>query len=423
MKELEAFFRQYPSVPPEVITKEDVLRLGLSFSDAALEAAVACQLKAYHIFSFDRIKVGDMRSKESLRVPEEIKIAGGPYKLRPTVIATRVAYDSPYRVDLFEGRPALFKGEGMVGEVEYPRKPGYYDDVLEDGAISSELVPMAFWGHLAVAVVLRSCHYFGDGEECLFCDMNTNFQQQKESGRQYTAYKPLDKVTKVLKKIFHEKKEPESHALLVSGGALTNKVQGRDDQDFYVRYVEGFKEVMGGRWPIVLQTVAKKKEECKRLKEAGVNVFHNNFEVWDKGLFKTLCPGKEKHIGRDEWIKRIVDSVDVFGEGGVCPTFVSGVEISKPHGFKNVPDAVKSSSEGLDFLMSHGVVPRLTQWCVEATSALAGQPPAPLEYHVRIAEVWYETWKKYNLPQIGGYGPMGPGRAVYSNSAFLDMGS
>ena len=423
LEELEAFFKRFPSVPSEVIVKEDVLRLGESYSDAALQAAEGSQLKAYHIFSFDRVQVGKMRLGESLRAPEEIRIQGGPYRLRPTVIATRVAYDSPYRVDLFEGKPALFRGAEFLAHVEFPRKPRYYDDALEDGTLCSELTPMCFWGHLAVAVVLRNCHYFSTQEECLFCDMNSNFRQQKESGRQYTAHKPLDKLIKVLKKIFLEKKEPESHALLVSGGAFLRKVDEKSDLDFYRVYIEAGKEAVGHRWPFVLQTVAREKEECKRLKAAGVDVHHSNFEVWDRRLFAILCPGKEKYVGRDEWLKRVVDSVEVFGEGGVCPTFVSGVEMSLPHGFRNVSDAVKSTAEGLDFLMSHGVVPRVTQWCVEPTSALAGQPPAPLEYHVRIAETWYETWKKYNLPPVGAYGPMGPGRAVYSNSAFMDMGS
>ncbi len=422
MKELEAFFSRFPGVPPEVIVKEDVLRLGESFSEPALNAAVGSQLKAYHIFSFDRVEVGKMERGESLRVPEEIRIKGGPYRLRPTIIAARIAYDSPYRVGLFEGRPALFRGKKLLADVEFPRKPRYYDDLLEDGTLCSELIPMAFWGHLAVAVVLRGCHYWGRGE-CLFCDMNTNFRQQKGSGRQYTAYKSLDKVIEVLRKIFLEKKEPESHTWFVSGGTLTRKVEGSSDTDFYISYIEAGKAALGHRWPVVLQTTAKDKKACKRLKHAGVDVHHSNFEVWDRRLFKVLCPGKEKHVGREKWIKRIVESVEIFGEGRVCPTFVSGVEMCRPHGFRKVSEAVKSTGEGFDFLMSRGVVPRITQWCVEPLSALGGQPPAPLEYHVRIAEAWYETWKKYNLPPVGGYGPMGPGRAVYSNSAFMDMGS
>ena len=74
---------------------------------------------------------------------------------------------------------------------------------------------------------------------------------------------------------------------------------------------------------------------------------HSNFEVWGKELFKAVCPGKNKLVGWDEWVKRVVKSVDVFGEGNVNPNFVAGVEMAKPFGFTDVDAAVKSTSEGL----------------------------------------------------------------------------
>lgn len=104
---------------------------------------------------------------------------------------------------------------------------------------------------------------------------------------------------------------------------------------------------------------AWEKADLLRFKEAGIKVYHPNYEVWDPDLFTKLCPGKTRFIGRENWIRRIVESVDVFGPSHVIPNFVGGVELSKPYGFKTVAEAVKSTAEGLDFFMSHGVVPRL----------------------------------------------------------------
>ena len=40
---VETYARKYPCVPREVILKEDLLRLGLSFTAAAMEAAKGCR--------------------------------------------------------------------------------------------------------------------------------------------------------------------------------------------------------------------------------------------------------------------------------------------------------------------------------------------------------------------------------------------
>ena len=147
-----------------------------------------------------------------------------------------------------------------------------------------------------------------------------------------------------------------------------------------------------------------------------------NFEVWDKRLFEIICPGKDRFIGRDEWIRRTVESVDVLGESCQAPGMVAGVEMAQPWGFKTVEEAVRSTSEGLDFLMSHGVVPRLINWCIEPLSALGGHPVVPLDYYVQTDLAWHETFKKYRLGHTPGFGPLGPGRAVISNGAYADVG-
>ena len=156
------------------------------------------------------------------------------------------------------------------------------------------------------------------------------------------------------------------------------------------------------------------------VKAAGVDIHICNFEVWDKRLFKIICPGKERFVGRDEWFRRLVESVEVFGEGNVHPGFVAGVEMAQPWGFKTIDEAVASTTEGFEFLMSHGVVPRPITWCIEPLSALGGHPMIPLEYYIRIAKAWYETRKKYGVP-VHGHGPMETGRGRYPNNAYCDM--
>jgi hypothetical protein len=165
------------------------------------------------------------------------------------------------------------------------------------------------------------------------------------------------------------------------------------------------------------------KEEVKKFKDAGVRIYHPNYEIWDERLFNLICPGKARYVGRERWIRRILDAAEIFGPENVIPNFVAGIEMAKPYGFETVDEAIKSTGEGLDFFMSHGVCPRFTVWCPEPLTELGPLNPegAPLEYHVQLLETWRDTHAKYHLPVPPGYGEPGLGRAVFSVSAFMDV--
>jgi hypothetical protein len=164
------------------------------------------------------------------------------------------------------------------------------------------------------------------------------------------------------------------------------------------------------------------KEEVQRLFDTGVQIYHPNYEVWDRRLFEILCAGKARYIGWDEWMRRILDAATVFDPANVIPNFVAGVEMSRPDGFDRVTDAIRSTGEGLDFFMSHGISPRFTTWCPEPLSVLGrDQGGAPLEYHVRLLRAYRDTHAKYHLPTPPGYGAPGLGKAVFSVSAFMDV--
>jgi hypothetical protein len=140
-------------------------------------------------------------------------------------------------------------------------------------------------------------------------------------------------------------------------------------------------------------------------------------------LFAAYSPGKNRYIGRDEWIRRVLESAEVFGPAHVIPNFVGGIEMAKPHGFTDVEKAIASTREGLEFFMSHGIVPRFTTWCPEPTTPLGKLNPggASLEFHLRLLETYRDTLASFHLPSPLGYGEPGPGKAVFSVSPFMDV--
>lgn len=421
LDELEAFERRYRSIPVEAIIKQDVLRLGLNFDSAALRGADFKQ-KDYFIFTFDHVALADQGEEIRFRVPEEIRLSGGHFNLAPTVISVRVNPNSPYRVAPGPNGPALFLGTTALGDIALPPIPDWYRHRTASGKTPGEIAPVIEWGYLIYLTAFRNCQYFGKDEECAFCDINHNYRQQKQQGRPYTGVKSIEEILEVLSWIDQE--DSTAKVYTITGGSVTDRLRGKNETDFYFQYAEAIESRFPGRWMGKIVTQAWEKEDLQRFRDVGIQVYHPNYEVWDPQLFDKLCPGKTRFIGRDVWIRRIVESVAVFGPSGVIPNFVGGVELSKPWGFATVAEAVASTGAGLDFFMSHGVVPRFTTWCPEpftTLTSIAEQEFPPLEYFLELLAVWKATFEKYKLPTPPGYGEPGPGKAVFSVSAFMDV--
>ncbi len=217
-------------------------------------------------------------------------------------------------------------------------------------------------------------------------------------------------------------KDDVSKAITITGGSITGKLKDQDEIEFYLKYAKAIRDKFKDRWIIKTVVEAFEKNDCLRLRNEGsVDIYHPNYEIWDRRLFAKLCPGKERYVGWEEWMKRIVESADVFGPENVIPNFVAGVEMAQPDGFCDLHEAVESTRQGLEFFMSKSIMPRFTTWCREPLAHLGRQDPPPLEYYVKLLRVWRDTVEKYQLPTPPGYGEPGLGKAVFSVSAFMDV--
>ncbi|MES0491158.1 MAG: radical SAM protein [Leptospirales bacterium] len=412
---------QYSDLPFEAFIKQDVLRCGLGFQKEAIDPQVAGQYKTkdYFIFSFDLVPLNSMKEGENWKAPEEIRLSGGPQSVQQTVVSVRIHPESPYQVSVLEGVMRLLYKNEYLCDVEYPPIPEYYKKKYSMDKPIGEIAPVIEWGYLIYLTVFRNCQYFGKDEECQFCDINHNWKQQKKSGRPYTGIKPIEYVLEALSGI--NEFDTVAKAYTLTGGSVVTNLQGKDETEFYGQYAKAIQEKFPGRWISKVVTQAFELDNVKKLKDYGVDIYHPNYEVWDSKLFDIYCPGKARYVGRDEWMKRIIDATSVFGARNVIPNFVGGVEMAGPHGIKDVDKAVESTSEGLEYFMSNGVTPRFTTWCPEPYTVLGNEKAPPLEYYMKLLRNYKRLMEKYKLPAPPGYGPAGVGKAVFSVSAFMDV--
>ena len=420
LSEIETLTERNPDIPIEVIVKEDLLRRGMSWSPQALAVASEYKRKAYFIFSFDMVPISGMEQEENVKAPEEIRLSGGSCRFRPVVVSVRLNPDSPYRVEADESSLVLKLGDDAIAGVELQKTPKYYSRKLSNDRSVSEIAPTIEWGYLIYLTMFRLCQYPAAGEGCRYCDINENYLQQKKAGRPYAPVKSVEEVIEALEIVAAT--DSDSKAYTVTGGSITGTLEGKSEIDFYIRYPEAIERRWPGRWISKAALQALTKDDVKRLRDAGVQIYHPNFEIWDARLFETYCPGKARHVGRDEWIRRILDAADIFGPENVIPNFVAGVEMAPPVGFGTIDEAIASTTEGLEFFMSRGISPRFTTWCPEPLSALGKERQgAPLEYYIRLLRVYRDMRAKYKLPAPRGYGNPGLGQAVFSVSSFMDI--
>ena len=86
-------------------------------------------------------------------------------------------------------------------------------------------------------------------------------------------------------------------------------------------------------------------DRVRRMRDAGITCHNANLEVWNKRLFQIIAPGKEKYVGYDLWVRRLLEAVDVLGEGRVSPNMVSGLEMVQPWGFESFGEALRAGVE------------------------------------------------------------------------------
>ncbi len=422
LQQLEALFLSYPDIPQEAILKQDLLRCGLYFEKEALSLSEAYKPKDYFIFSFDLATLSDLEKQgQTNKPPEEIRFFNQERDWLPTIVSVRLNPDSPYIVKKQGDKVILTCQNEILATIEYHPNPPFHSHVLSSKKKLSEIAPVLEWGYLIYITAFRLCQYWGEKEECRFCDINANYRQQKNMGRPYTGIKSIADIIEALEHINKTDTTEQTKAITLTGGSITDHLQGKKEVDFYLEYIQAIKENFQDRWIIKGVLEAFTKEDCQKLADAGMEIYHPNYEVWGESLFSQLCPGKTKLIGYQNWINRILDSAKIFGSDKVIPNFVAGIELAKPYGFSHIDDALKITQEGLDFFMSHKILPRFTTWCPEPLSFLGKQTPPPLEYYVKLLRLWRNTKEKYNLPHPQGYGNPGRGNAVFSVSAFMDV--
>lgn len=360
MPSLDSFARRFPDIPPTVMLKVDLLRCGVRMGLAPVGT------RHYHHHDEQGQKAVDPRAhiQGSVRLPDGTAV----------FVAHNPA--SPYLIELdpSSGEIALRDETWRICTLT----PG--PRFSWAGARTSRNTPMAAvfshslgggCGPLA-AFLLRYCEFVKDDEECGFCSW-------VRMGKSHEVRPDVDDMRESLEAIWHE--QQSVGYLAFSGGSLFNRTK---EADAFLRYMEAARQTGVPLPRSVAAIQALDRADTVRLDSAGFDYVCYSMEVWDDAAWRVVLPGKSKSVGRDRWMRCLVDAAETLGPGRVLCNFVAGVE-TVVDGLYPTPEAAADATlQGMRWCYENGIYPKWAVWIVAGGARLSGHEPAPLEYYAHL---------------------------------------
>lgn len=281
---------------------------------------------------------------------------------------------SDYRIDYDNGQYYLTDNGNEIFPIEFYHRPKYYDLKTSDGTEMSRVSTYNQDGAIFVAYS-NECALKEKGLDCLFCNINATKDTYAE--KQNIQWKYPEQIGETVAVAY---KEGAKH-ITISGGFVPE----RREVDYYIDVAEAIQEHTGLKdfngtgvigAPLDFGVIDK-------YKEAGYRTIAMNLEIWDKNIYKTICPGKVEQCGGwDHWVEALKYASKVFGHGRVRCGFVAGLEPKK------------SLLEGVEFMASNGIICLTGPWNPNPGSALEGHRTPEPEWHFDVALKVYEIFKK-----------------------------
>jgi hypothetical protein len=389
--ELDEAAAKYPAISRFLILKQSMRLNGVVLAPASIAAV------QNDTYSFGRQQNLSMESE----IPDTGHDMPGSILLRDGTnvsVSFQEVFPDPYLVEWDGKNFLLMDGEEIVDEIDFVPRPQYFGVKTSRGIPMDEIASSR--GQTLGFSVYRHCHLWDSGHQCRYCMFFTDVREIGDSSSKAKGGKCGVEPDDIYETVRCALREPGRFSIITLTGGMdySGKEVFDNEVDRYIGALQAIGRNFRGRFASHLMAPAYSKKQLKRLYDnTGLTSYCPNIEVWDEKISKWICPGKNLWPGREEWIRRTLDAVEIFGENKVYTQVVAGVELAQPHGFKTVDEALESNFQACEFYAKHGVIFVATLWRPHTSSALGKQPAPPLEYYLRLAQGLYEIRGRYGL--------------------------
>ncbi|MBI5682907.1 MAG: radical SAM protein [Deltaproteobacteria bacterium] len=250
--------------------------------------------------------------------------------------------NSPYELIRHDGKFFVKLGTESV-KVKIIPKPEFYKLKTTTGIPLSK-IGVVHGGYVAITPDTR-CEFFNMNIECRYCAGNFNTGK----GNVYT-------VEEVLETVEAAYKEGKDEVVYLSIG-FSEAADG--GIEFLKPYIKAIKKHFNTL--VAVEALPPKENHCiDETYAVGADSVLYNMEIFDEKLFKEICPGRDKLIGRERYINALKYAAKVFPNGTVATHLIVGLEPSE------------STMKGIDFFTGIGVVPILPIYRPSGSAKLSG---------------------------------------------------
>lgn len=285
---------------------------------------------------------------------------------------------SPFEL-VYEDGTYLLKDRGKVinENIQFDRRADFYNDYTSDG-IAMKTVAQDYGDQSLFVAYSNECALKDKGKDCLFCNINAT--RALYADVQNIQWKQPRQIGETIARAYEE----GFNKVTISGGFIPE----RREVEYYIDVAEAIQDETGLEDFNGTATIGAPQDfsAYEKYKEAGYRTVATNLEMWDENFFRSICPGKYESCGnKQHWLNAIAYAGDVFGKFRVRSCFVGGIEPKS------------SLLEGVEYLVSKGILAFPTQWNVNVGSPLEGhRTPAP-EWHFDVAQKVVSIYQKYGV--------------------------
>jgi hypothetical protein len=384
---LKEVIQKHPTIPPLIILKTDVQRRGVVMTRAAVMAMDPEQ---------DDLHYRGLNAENRGSLPNGLLLRDG------TTILANIADESdtfprtrePYRIDLVNGKPALFDEGEFVEEISYWPKPEY------SAKLTSKGTPM--W-HVLISRpqrmdinIYQNCDFWkGNGLGCKFCFVGATYHKNKDEKSEFIDYDDVEEA------VAEALKQPGRFRMiqLCSGSILAGNEVLDEEVTRYIDMLQRIGKYFNGK-KVMTQIVATafNERQLRRLYDETILCSYTaDIEVLDEEIFNWICPGKAHYIGYRGWKERLYKAAEIFGPNRVDTGIVSGVELAQPKGFRSETEALEKYLVEAEDLARHGVGVAQTVYHVEPGSVFSKQKTATLDYLITLTKGLDDLRRQYHL--------------------------
>lgn len=317
-----------------------------------------------------------LRTRAGLGSGIELVLPGGLWTNVP--VTESFAKDSPYSLHRRGRRYWLDHDAREVTEVQLAPRPEWYDRKTASGKVMTRVGTLQ--GTYLGVYPAKVCEYWTETAKvnCKFCSVGLNL------GVDDADEKSVDEVMEVVRAARAE-----------SGITYIDFNTGHYTGDTYLDILEPYVRRIKAELGLLVGVQTPPHHDLRRydaLRAMGVNRVSFCFEIWDREIFKDVCPGKHREYGLDRYLDAIRYCAGLGRKGPLMEPWVTNGEIIAGL------EPPESSMAAIDWITSVGAIPTVCVFRPLAGTDYAKLPPPATEPLVPVFRRLYESCMEHGLP-------------------------